>query len=508
VFSRSAWNFSALYSSALQATNFTWLTRLKRLEWHVSCRFSFEIGFYWTEVLSFQKFFTAVAEQGSHTANAAISLAQRHPRRVLALVGSVLLGTGATAFAVATLVPDPSTVPVRQVLEAVQPASQPATVQPLSASIAPYVLYRSDNTRSNDTADSLLRRLGVSDAAAAQFIKGDAIARQALLGRAGRSVSVEVDINNALTKLTSRWTVDESATFQRLVIERKNDLLTSRVETAPLLVSTRLASGSIKSSLFAATDDANIPDAVAVQIAEIFSGDIDFIRALRKGDRFSVVYESLEADGEPLRSGRVLSADFVNNGKPLSAVWFQEPGQPKGAYYTLDGNSLRKAFLASPLEFSRMTSGFGGRMHPIAKQFRMHNGVDYAAPTGTPIRTVGDGVVDFAGVQRGYGNVVEIKHAGGKSTVYAHMHSIAVRKGQSVSQGQNIGTVGSTGWSTGPHLHFEFRVNGVHHDPMTLARQSESIQLSAASRPAFDRVVGVVRRDLAAAASLTQASAQ
>jgi murein DD-endopeptidase MepM/ murein hydrolase activator NlpD len=470
--------------------------------------FSFQAGIDWTEVLSFQTFFTEVAEQSSLAAHAALAVAKRYPRRVLALVGSVLLGTGATAFAVATLVPDPSTVPVRQVVEVVQPAAQPAVAPQLAASIAPYVLYRSDNTRSNDTADSLLRRLGVLDAGAAQFIKGDAMARQALLGRAGRSVSVEVDNNNALTKLSARWTMDESATFQRLVIERKNNQLTSRVETAPLLANTRLASGRIRSSLFAATDDANIPDAVAVQIAEIFSGDIDFIRALRKGDRFSVVYESLEADGEPLRSGRVLSADFVNNGKAFSAVWFHEPSAPKGQYFTLDGNSMRKAFLASPLEFSRMTSGFGGRMHPIARQFRMHNGVDYAAPTGTPIRTVGDGVVSFAGVQRGYGNVVEITHRDGKSTLYAHMHTIAVRNGQSVSQGQNIGTVGSTGWSTGPHLHFEFRVNGVHHDPMTLARQSESIQLSAASRPAFDRLVGIMRRDLAAAATLTQASAQ
>ena len=147
-------------------------------------------------------------------------------------------------------------------------------------------------------------------------------------------------------------------------------------------------------------------------------------------------------------------------------------------------------------------------MHPIARQFRMHTGVDYAAPTGTPIRSVGDGVVAFAGVQRGYGNVVEIKHRDGKSTLYAHMHTIAVRKGQAVSQGDRIGTVGSTGWSTGPHLHFEFRVNGVHHDPMTLARQSESIPLSAAARPAFDRIAATVRRELAAAASLTLASAQ
>jgi murein DD-endopeptidase MepM/ murein hydrolase activator NlpD len=458
----------------------------------------------WIFVLSFASFFTAAIGQTLDASQALIELAQRYPRRLLALAGIALLGTGATAFAVATFVPDPSTVPVRQVLETVQPAA----IVPSTAAIAPYVLYRSDNTRSNDTADSLLRRLGVVDAAAVQFIKSDDLARQVLLGRAGRGVSVEVDNNNALTKLSARWTPDDSATFQRLVIERKNDLLTSRVETAPLLVNTRLASGSIKSSLFAATDDANIPDAVAVQLAEIFSGDIDFIRSLRKGDRFSVVYESLEADGEPLRSGRVLSADFVNNGKAFSAVWFHEPSAPKGQYYTLEGNSLRKAFLASPLEFSRMTSGFGGRLHPIAKQFRMHNGVDYAAPTGTPIRSVGDGVVEFSGVQRGYGNVVEIMHAGGKSTLFAHLSKIDVRKGQRVSQGDRIGAVGSTGWSTGPHLHFEFRVNGVHHDPMTLARQSESIQLSAASRAAFDRMAGIMRRDLAAAATLTQARAQ
>jgi murein DD-endopeptidase MepM/ murein hydrolase activator NlpD len=432
--------------------------------------------------------------------------AQRHPRRVLALVASVLLGTGATAFAVATLVPDASSVPVRQVIEAVKPAIPPSLDG--GAPAPEIVLYRSDTTRNNDTAETLLRRLGVSDAAAAQFIRNDALARQALLSRAGRSVSVQVSGEQALTRLSARWTVDDSATYQRMVIERQNGLLTSRMETLPLQATTRLASGTIRSSLFAATDDANIPDAVAVQLAEIFSGDIDFIRALRKGDRFSVVYESLEADGEQIRSGRVLSADFVNNGKAFSAVWFHEPGAPKGQYYALDGNSLRKAFLASPLEFSRMTSGFGGRMHPIAKQFRMHNGVDYAAPTGTPIRSVGDGVVEFAGVQRGYGNVVEIAHRDGKSTLFAHMSRIDVRKGQRVSQGDWIGAVGSTGWSTGPHLHFEFRVNGVHHDPMTLARQSDSIPLSSASRAAFDRMASVVRRDLAAAATLTQASAQ
>jgi murein DD-endopeptidase MepM/ murein hydrolase activator NlpD len=464
-------------------------------------------------VLTFSQVLSSAAALSSDAAQAALQVMQRHPRRMLALMGSVLLGTGATAFAVATFVPDPSSVPVRQVIESVEPLAKSAAAQTLLAEPLPaFVLYRSETTRNNDTADSLLRRLGVLDAAAVQFLRNDNASRQALLSRAGRSVTAEVDANNALLQLTARWTPDDSANFQRLVIQRINGQLSSVVETAPLMANTRLASGTIKSSLFAATDESRIPDAVAVQLAEIFSGDIDFIRALRKGDRFSVVYESLEADGEPLRAGRVLSADFVNNGKMYSALWFQEKNAAnmtnKGQYYTLDGNSLRKAFLTSPLEFSRVTSGFGGRMHPIARQFRMHNGVDYAAPTGTPIRSVGDGVVDFAGVQRGYGNVVEIKHRDGKSTLYAHMNSIAVRKGQNIAQGQNIGTVGSTGWSTGPHLHFEFRVNGIHHDPMTLAKQSESVQLSASARPEFDRLASDVRRKLAAAASLQLASAQ
>jgi murein DD-endopeptidase MepM/ murein hydrolase activator NlpD len=460
--------------------------------------------------LTFSQVISSAASQTVDAAHAVTQTLQRYPRRVLALVGSLLLGTGATAFAVATLVPDPSSVPVRQVIESVEPVTKPATVQTLLAAepLPAFVLYRSETTRSNDTADSLLRRLGVLDAAAVQFLRNDATARQALLSRAGRGVTAEVDANNALIQLTARWAPDDGANFQRLVIKRSNGQLTSKLETTPLKANTRLASGTIKSSLFAATDESRIPDAVAVQLAEIFSGDIDFIRALRKGDRFSVVYESLEADGEPLRAGRVLSADFVNAGKTYSAVWFHEQGAAKGQYYTLDGHSMRKAFLASPLEFSRMTSGFGGRLHPIAKQFRMHTGVDYAAPTGTPIRSVGDGVVEFSGVQRGYGNVVEILHRDGKSTLYAHLSRIDVRKGQRVGQGDRIGAVGSTGWSTGPHLHFEFRVNGVHHDPLTLAKQSDSIPLSAASRPAFDRMASLIRRDLAAAATLTLASAQ
>ena len=249
---------------------------------------------------------------------------------------------------------------------------QPLTLPDYSQDVAPaFVLYRTDTTRASDTADTLLKRLGVDDQEAATFLRNNDSARQILLGRIGRQVTVETLSDQRLSKLTARWSADTDGQFVRLVIERNGNHFTSRIETAPLRANSQLASGTIESSLFAATDEARIPDAVAVQLAEIFSGDVDFRRSLRKGDRFSVVYETLEGDGEPLRTGRVLSAEFVNAGKAFQAMWFAEPaaGQTagntqadysssKGGYYTLDGRSLRRAFLSSPVEFSRVSSGF------------------------------------------------------------------------------------------------------------------------------------------------------
>jgi murein DD-endopeptidase MepM/ murein hydrolase activator NlpD len=292
------------------------------------------------------------------------------------------------------------------------------------------------------------------------------------------------------------------------ITRQANGAFTAELQEAPLQASTHMASGVIQSSLFAATDDARIPDNVANQLADIFSGDIDFYRALRKGDRFSVVYESLEADGEPLRAGKVLAAQFLNNGKTYHAVWFQEPQAPKGGYFNLSGQSLRRAYLASPLAFSRVTSGFKLRFHPILQTWRAHLGVDYAAPVGTPVRSVGDGVVEAAGQQGGYGNVVTVSHRNGHKTLYAHLSRIDVRVGQNVSQGQSLGGVGATGWATGPHLHFEFRVNGKHQDPLTLARQSEAIPVSEAALPQFRQHAVQAQKDMAAAASLTPANIQ
>ncbi len=421
---------------------------------------------------------------------------QTHTRRVMAGVAVALSVVGGGAFAVASLDAGVASMPLRQVVENVNTVTFPN----LWAD-KPLQLFRSDLTRSSDTADSLLSRLGLSDPEAAAYLRNARTARQQLMGRAGRMVSVEGDAEHRLTRLTARWANDDGENFTRWIMERNAEGFVAREETARLNVGTRMGNGTIQSSLFAATDDADIPDSVASQLADIFAGDIDFHRALRKGDRFAVVYESLEADGEVLRTGRVLSAEFVNNGKTHQAFWFQEANAKEGGYYNADGISLRRAYLASPLAFSRMTSGFKMRFHPILQTWRAHLGVDYAAPTGTAVRSVGQGIVDVAGTQGGFGNVVMVKHANGHTTVYAHLSRINVKRGQSVMQGQTLGLVGATGWATGPHLHFEFRVNGQHKDPITMARQSVSVEVSAAAREQFKRHATLAKIDLTAAAS-------
>jgi murein DD-endopeptidase MepM/ murein hydrolase activator NlpD len=422
-------------------------------------------------------------------------------------VGVILLGTGVTAFGIAPLAPDASDLPVRQVIEALDTPSLIQSYNTLTEAAPALVLFRSETTRRDDTAQSLLQRLGVNDGQAQAFLRNDPVARQLINGRAGRLVSVETSDRQSLLRLTARWLASDEGSFTRLVVEQTAAGFVSRLEQAPLTASPRLASGVIRSSLFAATDDAGIPDPVAIQLAEMFANNIDFRRDLRQGDRFSVVYESLEADGESLRTGRVLSAEFVNNGREHQAVWFEDAAH-KGGYYDFNGQSARRYYLSSPLEFSRVSSGYGMRFHPISGERKAHMGVDYAAPTGTPVRTIGDGVVEFAGVQRGYGNVIFVRHRNSQVTVYAHLSRIGVRNGQRVNQGEFIGNVGSTGASTGPHLHLEFRDGGVHVDPLEIARQSESIPVPPELRQRFEAVAQMQRVQLQAAASIQQASAQ
>ena len=431
---------------------------------------------------------------------------RRYPRQLAALTASVLLVGGGGAYAVANLGPDPSRLPVRTLQESIEIES--LALQAQSLEMHDLQLLRQETTRSADTPESLLRRLGVLDSHAAAFMRKHAQLRDAL-SRSGRSVTADVRMDGQLRSLSVRWLRNEQdGVFQRLVMERDaSSSFAVRQETAALSASVRMSGGVITSSLYASADEARLPDAISSQLAEIFSSQIDFHRSLRKGARYAVVYEVLEADGEPLRTGRVLSAEFINGDKTYEAIWFQEPGQ-KGSYYAMDGKSLRRAYLAAPVAYSRKTSGFGMRLHPIFQTLRAHQGIDYAAPTGTPAYTIGDGVVEFAGVQGGYGNTVIVRHGNNHSTVYGHLSKIAVRKGQPVQQGQVIGHVGSTGWSTGPHLHFEFRVGNRHVDPSTLAQSQSSAPISAAARVKFLQEADEARLQLAAASHMRDGLAQ
>lgn len=440
-------------------------------------------------------------------------LLRRHPRQLYSAIVLTLAGFGATAFGVAPLSADNSGIAQNWVTESVIPNDLAGQV--LSLSQQDLSLVRNDVTRPGDTADSLLRRLNVDDAQALVFLRANRIARELVSGRGGKMVQVRTSGSGELDELVARYPAASSAQsnthFTRLRVTREGDQFAARLETVPLASQTRMGSGVVRNSLFNATDEAGIPDSVATQLAEVFATDINFHRDLRRGDTFSVVYESLTADGEPITwndsAGRVLAAEFVNKGKVNSAIWYEstEAGR-RGAYFDLEGRSKQRSFLASPMQFSRITSGFAMRFHPILQNWRQHAGVDYGAPVGTPVRTVSDGVVEFAGWQNGYGNVVVVKHAADRSTLYAHLSRIDVRKGQRVEQGWYLGAVGATGWATGPHLHFEFKVGGAQRDPAAIASLSETVALAPASRAQFAIWAQSAKAQLSAAETMAQAS--
>lgn len=437
----------------------------------------------------------------------ALHLATRHRRRIIAVAVAGLGGFTVTAFGIAPMMPDAADLPVRQLSQILQPAGLGEQIDALAEQ--PLSLRRSTISRGTDTAEALLQRLGVADAEAAAYIRQDPTARRLLQGRGGKVVQATTDGNGQLQELVARYPTERAEQrlthFTRLTLTRADGRWQARTEAAELVAGVRMGSGTIRTSLFAATDEAGLPDVVALQVAEMFATDIDFHRELRKGDTFTVIYESLSADGETVPwnegVGRVLASEFVNAGKTHQAVWFVD-GQGRGAYFSPDGVSRRRAFLSSPLAFSRVTSGFSMRFHPLLKSWRAHLGVDYGAPTGTAVRTVGDGVVHFAGRQNGYGNVVEIKHGNDRNTLYAHLSRIDVRRGQRVEQGDTIGAVGATGWATGPHLHFEFRVGGQHQDPLKVAKASEALALNDADRARFGGAAQVAQGKLQVAGTL------
>lgn len=337
-----------------------------------------------------------------------------------------------------------------------------------------------DRILRGDTVASALARLGVWDDAALEFLRSDPTARQIFRQLVPGRV-LQADRNEEGHLLALRYALGPSAVLE---VSRGAAGLAAQVRPVTAAAQTHYRSATIRSSLFAATDAAGIPDAVAMQIARIFSTDIDFHTDLRRGDTFSVIYEVGYDGAEMVSTGRILAAEFVNQGRRHTAVLFpDEDGQD--AYYDLDGSNRSKSFLRSPIEFSRVSSGFGGRVHPISGSWRAHTGTDFAAPSGTRVLAAADGVVSSVGWQNGYGNTLEIRHGGNITTLYAHLSRFApsMRAGVRVRQGEPIGFVGATGWATGPHLHYEFKVAGAHQDPMRVALpRSKSVAAGAKAR--------------------------
>lgn len=445
-------------------------------------------------------FWRAQAEQ-------AADVLGRHARQVAAVSVAVLAGGGAVAFAVAPLAPDAADLPVRVVTEEVPVADLSGQLEALAAHETD--LSRTEVTGPGQTAEAALRRMGVSDAEGLRLARTDPTLRRAFEARTPRLLTVRVDSSGELREVLLRGPA-ASATrarthFEQLGFTREAAGWVIRREERLLGSETRLAGNVISSTLQAAAAQLRLPESVIRQLTELQAVDAQTARPLRKGDAFSVVIESLTADGTPLPWGsashRVVAVEFQAGGQSRQAFWYEDKAG-KGAWFDGNGRSRRPVFLVQPLEYARVTSPFSTRMHPYQQRLQEHRGIDYAAPHGTPVRAIGDGVVEFAGWQTGYGNVVHVNHGGDHVTLYAHLSKIAVTVGQKVERGQNLGAVGATGWATGPHLHFEFRIRGVHVDPQRMDRPTEEVLLEGPARGRFQEEARVRQAKLDIAETL------
>lgn len=353
---------------------------------------------------------------------------------------------------------------------------------------------RSERIARGDTTAALINRLGIHDEAALAFIQKNNVNRALSKLPVGSVVHARVDDTGNLQELSFRLDANKE-----LLLQREKDSFVSKEQDLALTTRIETRSGMMSNSLFAALDNADVPDAYARQLIDIFSGEIDFHRGLKRGDRFSLAYEVLvDRYGSEVKSGRLLAASIVNNGEEHKAVAFTLP-DGKTEYFTPTGESLKRAFLQNPVEFSRISSGFSGaRFHPVLQTMRAHKGVDYAAPIGSKIMATADGKVEFVGVKSGFGNVVILRHNKTYSTVYGHMNGFAkgLRAGSSVQQGQVIGYVGMTGLASGPHLHYEFLVNNQQIDPLS-SKVPVTTTLNASQRVAFNAQSQKLEHDLA-----------
>ena len=349
-------------------------------------------------------------------------------------------------------------------LPAHDPALQREILETSEAIDAPS--WESVIIKSGDTLASILSKKGISSTTTHKIATLNEQTRKLRYIQPGDEIKLLLNEQRQLRQM--KYIPDITRT---LLIQRNEDqAFTSQIINYQLDAYPVYREGVIDSSLFEAAANADIPEDVIMDLVAIFGWDIDFSLDIRSGDRFGIVYEELYKDDVKIRNGRILSAEFINDGKIYQAAYYTDPSG-NSDYYAPDGKSMRKAFLRSPVEFSRISSRFSNnRWHPVLSKWRSHKGVDYAAARGTPIRASGDGKITFAGRKGGYGRLVVIRHGGRYTTVYGHLYRYAkgTRSGKNVTQGQIIGYVGSSGLATGPHLHYEFRVNGVHRNPLTV----------------------------------------
>ena len=397
-------------------------------------------------------------------------------RWIIALSSLPLFGI-VTAFGLAPET-DTRQIPVQNIIENL---SLPTDVQITTAQTDNTTLWHDEEIVQGDTVSSILQRLGLSTPQILRFLKSPDATRALIQIRPGKRVQAAVSGSGKLV-----WLRHVGTDGNMLEITPDEQQFFAKVQPVALTTRTVMKSGVIHDSLFTATDAAGIPDTIATQIANIFSTDIDFHQDLRRNDRFNVVYEVLYHNGQAIMTGRVLAVEFINAGHDYRAVLSDVSG--KDDYYTPEGKPIKKAFLRSPLPFTRISSGFAMRFHPILKKWKQHKGIDYAAPIGTKVMAIADATVDFVGQQRGYGNIVVLKHAGNYSSAYGHLSAFAkgLHRGEHVARGDIIGYVGMTGWATGPHLHYEFRIAGVPVNPLT-AKIPVAFPISARLMPYFHR---------------------
>jgi len=417
-------------------------------------------------------------------------MSQFNVKTVLLAIGGICTFAAVTAFGVAPLAD--SAVPEQRLM------SEPLLISTVNAANADTSFVQHERIRRGETLSSLLSRMGVNDNEIAGFVRRDSTARGLLELRPGRTVSATLSADRSVESLNyrlgSEGTLDQA---KRLVIRRSDGKLEAVEEPLPLERSVEIRSAEVRRTLAEALEAADIPDSLVTRMGDIFGTEVDLRKDVRRGDRLRVVYQTVREAGslEPATVERILAVQFRGGQRKLEAVWFDR-GNGHGDYYSFDGRSLSRTFLASPLEFTRVSSNYTeARLHPIFRDWRAHKGVDMHAPIGTKVRTTADGTIKFIGRQSGYGNVIIVQHNTRYQTLYAHLNEFAhgLEQGSRVIQGDVIGTVGMTGWSTGPHLHFEFHIDGEHVDPMAAIEQSPARLLQGDEKVRFANVAGQFR---------------